>query len=67
MIYKKKVSCPFFFGGYTQLDLNSFFPQFKSNINKKELWEIYKNLSKRDVILFNYTGDNTKIEILRLN
>jgi hypothetical protein len=67
MIYKKNASCLFFFGGYSQLDFNSFFPQFKSSVNKKDLWEIYKDLSKRDVLLFNYTGDNTKIEVLYLN
>jgi hypothetical protein len=67
MIYKKNASCLFFFGGYSQLDFNSFFPQFKSNVNKKDLWEIYKGLSKLDVMLFYYTGDNTKIEILNLN
>jgi hypothetical protein len=40
MIYKKNTSCLFFFGGYSQLDFNSFFPQFKPSVNKKELCEI---------------------------
>jgi hypothetical protein len=67
MVYKKNASCLFLFGGYSKTDFDSFFNQFRSPISKKELWEEYSVLSRRDVLLFNYCGDTVSVESLMLS
>jgi hypothetical protein len=38
--------------------------QLKSPINCKKLWNIYMDLERWDVMIFNYTDDGIKINIL---
>jgi hypothetical protein len=64
---KKNASCLFLFGGYSKMDFDSFFNQFRSPISKKELWNTYSGLSRRDVLLFNYCGDMVNVKVLNLS
>jgi ABC-type cobalamin/Fe3+-siderophores transport system ATPase subunit len=66
-VYKKNASCLFLFGGYSKLDFDSFYNQFRSPISKRELWDIYSNLSRRDVLLFNYRDDSVGVQTLLLS
>jgi hypothetical protein len=38
--------------------------QLGSPIDSKELWNIYMDLQRRDFMIFNYTDDGIKINIL---
>jgi hypothetical protein len=49
------------------MDFNSFFPQFKSPINRQDLYNLYKKLSSRDILYFDYSQERPTIDILKLS
>jgi hypothetical protein len=66
MTVKKNATALFLFGGFSSLDFSSFYPQFRSPIDRKTLFNTYRQLSKRDILHFDYSGNDTKIEVLEM-
>jgi hypothetical protein len=64
---KKNMTSLCYFGGFNAMDFNSFFPQFNSPISRQELFDVYKKLSSRDILYFDYSGEKPRIEILKLS
>jgi hypothetical protein len=66
MNIKKNMRSLWYFGGYSRQDFVISFQQMKSPIDKERLYDIYKNLGKRDALFFDYTDDGTKVEVINL-
>jgi hypothetical protein len=67
MNIKKNMRSLRYFGGYSRQDFVISFQQMKSPIDKERLYDVYKNLGKRDILFFDYTDDGTKIEVINLS
>jgi hypothetical protein len=67
MTLKKNLRSLWYFGGYTELDIRTSFPQLKAPIPYKEFIAVYKKLGKRDAVYFDYTEDGTVLHVLRLD
>jgi hypothetical protein len=65
-IVKKNLGSLWFFGGYNEQDFGYSYRQFNSPINKPELWERYRTLTKRDVLFFDYQDGGAKVKIIKL-
>jgi hypothetical protein len=66
MTIKKNIRSLWYFGGYSPLDFDTSFRQLKSPYSRDQLHEVYKHLSKRDVLFFDYTSEGTNVEIMNL-
>jgi hypothetical protein len=62
---KRNADSIWLFSGFTdQTMFGTLVRQLGSPINSKELWNIYVDLEYRDVLLFDYTDEGTKINII---
>jgi hypothetical protein len=67
MMIKKNMNVLCYFGGYTKLDFNYSYLQFKSPIEKNKLYNEYKHLNKRDILYFHFTDNGPQIEVLNMS
>jgi hypothetical protein len=66
MFIKKNMRSLWYFGGFSALDFNFSYQQFRSPEDRVSLYNKYKNLKNRDVLYFGYKEDGTKIEVINL-
>ena len=66
MTLKDNIRSLWYFGGFNELNFSSYFRQFNSPIDRKELYSYYRRMSKWDVLFFDYCEDGTKIKIMKL-
>jgi hypothetical protein len=67
MTIKKNMRSFWYFGGYPKQDFNVIFPFIKSPIDREDLYRIYRQIGKRDVLFLDYTDDGTVFEVLKLD
>jgi hypothetical protein len=56
-----------YFGGYNKHNFNVAFKYFKSPVDAKELYNVYRKIGNRDVLYFNYLGKNAEFKVLELD
>jgi hypothetical protein len=66
MYIKKNMTTLSYFGGFSSQDFSASYPQMGAQIDRKELFPIYQALGKRDILHFNYSGNKTKCEVIKL-
>jgi hypothetical protein len=66
---KKSMRSLWYFGGYSHQDFVSSFPQVKCNhLRSEEVWEMYRPLSRYDMLFFDFAPKGTVIKpIVLLN
>jgi hypothetical protein len=54
------------FGGYSKMVFSHMYQQMRSPVDRKELYDYYKMLGRRDVLFFDYDDEGTKFELIPL-
>lgn len=61
---KANIDSVWFFGGFPRNRYCYIFNQLSSPIDRDTLYDVYKNLSKRDVVVFNHKSDGDEVKVL---
>jgi hypothetical protein len=66
---KKSMRSLWYFGGYSHQDFVSSYPQMKCNhLRSEEVWEMYRHLSRYDMLFFDFAPKGTTVKpIILLN
>ncbi|GHU21746.1 hypothetical protein FACS189472_14530 [Alphaproteobacteria bacterium] len=56
-----------YFGGFNSQDFVASYPQFNSPVSREELYNVYKRLTGRDILYFNYSQDRPTVEVVKLS
>ena len=62
---KAKLVSVWIFGGFPRNRYSYFFQQLSCPLDKEQLYNIYKKLTKRDALIINNKSDGTTIKVLR--